>query len=221
MINAIINGNFIDWITSTICMMPGIIIALCVHEFAHAYVADKAGDPTPRAMGRVSLNPGAHIDAIGMIALVLIHFGWGKPVIINRNNFKKQRRDSIFVAFAGVAMNFVVATALGLALQFSLKSDAILLFFARNTAGEIIWEILTDIVVINYSLMFFNLLPVPPLDGFNIFTEIFNLRGTKVWNFVYHYSFPILLLIILFDIPELILSKPLSFLVNFIVLGVH
>lgn len=219
MIKALINGGVFDWIYQTLCMIPGIIIGLSLHEFAHAKIADMCGDPTPRSMGRVSVDPRAHVDWFGLISLMLIHFGWGKPVVINPYNFKKRRRDSIFVGFAGVAMNFVIATALGLLMRLAITSDAVVMFFIRNTAGQVIFDIWLDIIAINYSLMLFNLIPVPPLDGFGIISDIFDLRGTKVWQFVYKNSMIILLIFILFDIPSILLSKPLNFLVNAVALG--
>jgi len=214
MIKALINGGIIEYLTDTICMLPGIIIALCLHEYAHAVVAYKCGDPTPKYMGRVTVNPKAHIDWIGFLCLILVHFGWGKPVIINPDNFNKKRRDSIFVGFAGVTMNFLVALAVGLIIRFALMSPSILHFIASTDAGDILFNICLDIVVINFSLMFFNLLPVPPLDGFGIISDLLNLRGTKVWNMVYRYGTLILLVILIADIPSFLFTKPLNWLIN-------
>ena len=96
MIRALANGGLFDWIYQTLCMIPGIIIGLSLHEYAHAYVADKCGDPTPRSMGRLSVDPRAHVDWFGLISLALIHFGWGKPVVYNPSNIG----DSEFPVFA-------------------------------------------------------------------------------------------------------------------------
>lgn len=219
MIRALINGGVFDWLYDTICMIPGIIIGLCFHEYAHAIVADKCGDPTPRAMGRVSLNPKAHVDWFGLVSLALIHFGWGRPVVINPRNFKDLRKDSLKVGFAGVAMNFAIATVFGIVLRLAMLSTPVIMFLGTNGAGQVIFDIWLRIITINYSLMLFNLIPVPPLDGFGIISDIFNLRGKPIWQFIYKNSMIILLIFILFDIPSILLNKPLNFLVNAVVFG--
>ena len=186
MIRALANGGLFDWIYQTLCMIPGIIIGLSLHEYAHAYVADKCGDPTPRSMGRLSVDPRAHVDWFGLISLALIHFGWGKPVVINPSNFKDLRRDSLLVGVAGVTMNFIIATAFGIVLRLTMMSTAALMFLGTNAAGQIIFDIWLRVITINYSLMLFNLIPVPPLDGFGIISDIFNLRGKPIWMFIYN-----------------------------------
>ena len=95
--------------------LPGVIIAITFHEFAHAFAADKLGDDTPRRQGRLTLNPLAHIDPVGFLMLVFVHFGWGKPVEINPTNFNRKRSmtaQEAIVAFAGPLMNIIVAMIL-------------------------------------------------------------------------------------------------------------
>ena len=92
--------NLLTWFSDKLIILPGIVIGLSMHEFAHAAVAYKLGDPTPKMQGRVTINPLAHIDWLGFIALFLCGFGWGKPVQINQFNFKNRRRDELFVALA-------------------------------------------------------------------------------------------------------------------------
>lgn len=220
MIRSLINGGITDWLYQTICMLPGIIIGLSFHEFAHAWVADRSGDGTPKAMGRLTLDPRAHIDLFGLASLILIHFGWGRPVQVNPYNFRHRRADGIRVAIAGVTMNCIIATVLGLLLNLALHTDFIAQFLVTSSAGNVIWDIWLNIVVINYGLMLFNLLPVPPLDGFNIITDIFDIRGGKLWSFVYSNSMWILLAFIILDLPSLLISRPLSFLVNIVCFGV-
>ncbi|MDR1796765.1 MAG: site-2 protease family protein [Clostridiales Family XIII bacterium] len=152
--------------------LPGIILGLTVHEFAHAFSAYKLGDMTAKRMGRVTLNPIAHIDAIGLVALILVHFGWGKPVPVNPYAFTRYRRLKNFVVdIAGVTMNFIVS--------FCLVAVYIALFPSTGGTG---WgmDILDYAIQINAVLMVFNLIPIPPLDGFGILTEIFGWRG-KPW----------------------------------------
>ena len=110
--NSIRSGAFSDpreWILDKILLLPAIVIGLSMHEFAHAAVAYKLGDNTPKLQGRVTINPMAHIDWVGLVALFFCGFGWGQPVQINPYNFKKRRRDELLVAVAGVAMNLVIA----------------------------------------------------------------------------------------------------------------
>ena len=110
--NSIRSGAFSDpreWILDKILLLPAIVIGLSMHEFAHAAVAYKLGDNTPKLQGRVTINPMAHIDWVGLVALFFCGFGWGQPVQINPYNFKNRRRDELLVAVAGVAMNLVIA----------------------------------------------------------------------------------------------------------------
>ncbi|MDP6982882.1 MAG: site-2 protease family protein, partial [Candidatus Latescibacteria bacterium] len=96
---------------------PAIVVALTLHEFAHAVVADALGDPTPRALGRVTLNPLSHLDAVGTILLVLVHFGWGRPVPVDTRFLRNPRRDLVLIAAAGPAINLATAVVVGLCLR--------------------------------------------------------------------------------------------------------
>ncbi len=96
---------------------PAVVIALTVHEFAHAFVADRLGDPTARALGRVTLNPLSHLDPMGTILLVVMHFGWGRPVPVDTRYLNNPRRDLLVISAAGPAINVVTAVVVGLGLQ--------------------------------------------------------------------------------------------------------
>ncbi|GIW60419.1 MAG: peptidase [Patescibacteria group bacterium] len=132
-----------------------LVISLSVHEFAHALVSFKLGDPTAKYLGRVTLNPRAHIDPLGMAFLVIAGFGWGRPVPFNPLNLKNPKRDSALIALAGPASNFVLASAAALLLRF-LGQDSL------------IGAILYLLVFYNLVLGVFNLMPFHPLDGFKI-----------------------------------------------------
>ncbi len=95
--------------TENIIAFASLLIAVTIHEFSHAFVADRLGDPTARSYGRLTLNPLAHLDPLGTIMLFIAHFGWGKPVPIDPYNFKYPRRDEILVSFAGPLSNFILA----------------------------------------------------------------------------------------------------------------
>jgi Zn-dependent protease len=206
-------SNPMQWLMSIIILLPGIIIGLSFHEFAHAKVATMCGDPTPKMQGRVTINPAAHVDPIGLLALIFVRFGWGKPVMINPSNFRKPRRDELFVSVAGVAMNFIVATVfmgiLRLLYEFQLE-------FMISDLGRILNEVLIQVVIINIVLMIFNLLPIPPLDGFNILTQIFNLRDTEFYYRVYDKGFLILIILILFNITGRVLTPLVYYVFNFL-----
>ena len=219
-IRAFLSGGFsgmMTWFASTLMMLPGIVVGISFHEFAHAKVAQLCGDNTPVYQGRVTLDPKAHIDPMGLIYLVFIHFGWGRPVQINPSNFKNRRRDSILVGVAGVVMNLLVATVLGAAI--SLIYRFIPGFYSTNI-GYTVGSILMEAVIINISLMLFNLLPVPPLDGFGIIVDVFKLWGTNFYRFVFANSSLILIAMIVLGIPSMLLSGPLYRIVSFIMTSV-
>ncbi|MBR5926104.1 MAG: site-2 protease family protein, partial [Firmicutes bacterium] len=166
LVTSIMNGRYDSigaWFLNTLYMIPGVIIALSFHEFGHAFVAVKCGDPTPRNQGRLTVNPAAHVDPIGLACLVFVGFGWGVPVQINPRNFRHPRRDELLVSLAGVAMNFVLAIVFMAILRLLYSFSATLLF---TGVGDIIRMILLYTVQINIVLLVFNLIPVPPLDGF-------------------------------------------------------
>ena len=106
-----------SWIVNTLITIPGIIIGLSFHEYAHAITAYKCGDVTPKIMGRCTVEPQAHVDLMGILSLLFIGFGWGKPVVVNPANFRNRHRDTLLVDAAGVTMNFVVALVFGLILK--------------------------------------------------------------------------------------------------------
>ncbi len=133
----ILNGDFSDfgsWVYRQLLMLPGIVIGLTVHEFAHGLVSDRCGDPTPRAQGRLTLNPAAHIDLIGFLCLFFAGFGWGQPVQIDPRYYKHRRMDEFLVSIAGVTMNFIVAVALAFVLRLIMHSGSA--FFSTTTGSE-------------------------------------------------------------------------------------
>lgn len=136
--------------------LPGLLIALVVHEYAHARVADAMGDFTPRLTGRLTLNPKAHIDPLGLVMLLVAHFGWAKPVMINPRNFRDWKKGELLVALAGPASNLAVAFL-------SLTIMAALFKLGIFSTG--IQLVLSMLVLYNINFAIFNMLPLPPLDG--------------------------------------------------------
>ena len=189
-------------IITKLLMLPGIILGLSLHEFAHAWMSDRLGDPTPRRQGRLTINPIAHIDPLGFVALLLVGFGWGKPVMIDPSYYKNRRRDEFLVAIAGVTMNLILAVIL----SFPAKALMNMYYSSESALIENIFYIVYYAVSINVCLMVFNLIPCPPLDGWNIITQIFKLDRYSWWYKVYQYGTWILLALIVFNITDMIIT---------------
>ncbi|GAK39622.1 site-2 protease family protein [Paenibacillus urinalis] len=152
-----------------------ILIAFTVHEFAHAYFANKFGDPTAKMLGRMTLNPAVHFDFFGLLLLVIAGFGWARPIPVNRDNFDRRRMMSVVVSAAGPVSNLLLAVIgtiiYALLIQFGVM-DSIenqRLVFAISTFFSIF-------NVTNFFLFFFNLVPLPPLDGYRIVEELVPTR---------------------------------------------
>ena len=161
-------------IISYLLLIPAALIALSVHEFAHGYVAYRLGDPTPRALGRLTLNPVKHLDPIGTVCMVLFRFGWARPVPINPRYFKDPRKGMAITAAAGPIANILMAllgalffklTALvGNAAIAAVPNEKMIYFFFFYLA-----QFFLLFHYLNLSLCVFNLIPLPPLDGSRIF----------------------------------------------------
>jgi len=145
-----------------ILLAPPFLLAITVHEFSHGYIAYRLGDSTARDMGRLTFNPIAHIDLFGLLALFFIGFGWAKPVPVNPHNLANPRQDNLWISLAGPVSNFISAFLFGLLFR--------LLYPILPDSGisAIILGMIFFGVWINLILTIFNLLPIPPLDGFHI-----------------------------------------------------
>jgi len=156
--------------------LPAMLLALVVHEWAHAYSAWRLGDPTAKAMGRMTLNPAAHLDLFGTICLVLIGFGWAKPVPVDPRYLEHPRRDMMWIAAAGPLSNLIQAAFFGLLVR-ALGGISV------SGVGEFFVTMITYGVFINCALAVFNLLPVPPLDGSKIIYGLWpGLTEMDMWR---------------------------------------
>ena len=165
-------------------LAPAVLVAVTVHEFAHALVADRLGDPTPRQLGRLTLNPIAHLDVLGTIFFVLFSFGWARPVPINPRNFANPRQGMLQVALAGPLANVTLAFAVGLLLKF------------QQPLGPF-WEAMASMMVsINVVLAIFNLIPVPPLDGSRILEGLLPHEQAIAYSRIQPYGTIILLVLL-------------------------
>jgi Zn-dependent protease len=164
----------------------GLLIAITIHEFSHAFAADRLGDPTPRSQGRLTLNPLAHLDPLGTISMLLIGFGWGKPVQFDPYNLENPRRDAAIISLAGPVSNLTLAFVLSLFERLISFDSAILTF-------------LIPLMYINVMLAIFNLIPIGPLDGQKILYGI--LPRDLAYEFQAIMSKYGILLLLLFILP--------------------
>jgi Zn-dependent protease len=186
-----------------------LLISLTIHEAAHAWTADKLGDPTARMLGRVSLNPLVHIDWIGTVLLPLIAavsnlplIGWAKPVPVNLNNLRHPRRDFMIVAAAGPISNMLQAVAAALLLR---------AVFTEGAEPNAVVSLLTNTVWINLLLAFFNLIPVPPLDGGNVVLGLMPPRMAMAYSGLRNYGILILYALMLTGTASAIMLPPTIF----------
>lgn len=152
-----------------VSMLVAILISLILHECAHGYVAYRCGDPTAKMLGRLSLNPARHLDPVGTLCMVVFGIGWAKPVPVNPRNFRDFRRDDFLVSIAGILMNltlFLLSTALLVGMFPHVNSDPM----------RAVYNFVYMLSSINLSLAIFNLLPIPPLDGYHLVNDLL-LKG--------------------------------------------
>lgn len=187
----ILNVFSIDFWISLLYCLPGILIGLSFHEFAHAYAAHKMGDDTALSLGRMTVNPLAHVDPIGMACMVLLGFGWAKPVPVNPNNFVGNRKKAdIIVSLAGITMNFAIALITLFLVYF--------LVYIFKVTNDVVINILQCIISVNVCLMIFNLIPVPPLDGSHVLEDLLIPKvGIEPFLFIRKNSLIILIIVLM------------------------
>lgn len=183
-----------------------LVFSIGVHEFSHALIADRLGDPTPRAQGRLTINPLAHLDPLGMLLIVMIGFGWGKPVMYDPYNLHNPHRDSAYIALAGPISSLLTAIIFALLVNI-IPADIPFI------------EVLIFAVRLNVMLALFNLIPVYPLDGFRIVSGLLPAQSREEWDQLSHYGIIILILLIfpLFgnnSVLSLLISPSISFITS-------
>lgn len=167
----------LGFLSRLILQIPALLVAVTVHELAHALVADRLGDPTARRLGRLTLNPLPHIDPLGAIAFVLAGFGWAKPVPVSAQHLRHPVRDMAWVAAAGPLSNFFTAFAALVAVRLVARAGDVLPFVMDPLAGVLFWT-----YVFNLALGIFNLIPLPPLDGGHFLPYLFPRAS---WTFIH------------------------------------
>ena len=187
-------------------ILPVLLFSVVIHECAHAIAAERAGDPTARMMGRITLNPVPHIDPIGSILVPVLlivtnstfFIAWAKPVPVNPYNFRNPRRDDIIVSFAGPLSNLILAVV------FALLLLAVIVFVPA-ARGMSFWQssyfkLFNYAIWINLILAFFNLIPIPPLDGSHILRNVLPPEAARKYDRIQPYGFIILLAAIYFNL---------------------
>ncbi len=156
--------------------LAAIVLTITIHEFAHAATAYLQGDDTPESQGRLTLNPLAHLDLLGMAFLLLVGFGWGRPVMFNPYNLRSRRWGPVWVGLAGPLTNIAAFFVFGILLRLALRSWGL-------TFDNYLVIFLQVLVLVNLSLAIFNLLPIPPLDGSKILWAIapLHLEPIRLW----------------------------------------
>jgi Zn-dependent protease len=175
---------FVIWI---LC----VVISLTIHEFGHALAGYWEGDSTAQEMGRLTINPLAHIDWIGFLLLIFVGFGWGKPVPFNPYNLKHKRWGPALVSIAGPLSNLIVLIIAGVVLK-------LLAVYSNLSAENLLVIFLLYLMQINLVLMIFNLIPIPPLDGSKILYSFFSMKHKNIIIFLETRGFWILLILLLF-----------------------
>lgn len=183
--------GFLFWIIA-------LVIAITIHEFSHALAAERLGDPTPRLQGRLTLNPLAHLDPLGTIMLVLVRFGWGKPVQFDPFNLRNPKRDSAVISLAGPFANLVLASLCAVILHVLLAYHFALLNYSLiSLFVYLLINLLQPIIAINVILAVFNLVPVHPLDGFKIVEGILPAEYARQWAELEGYGMIFLIFLVL------------------------
>ena len=177
-------------------------IGLSFHECAHAWTAYKLGDPTAKNLGRMTLDPFKHIDPLGMLCFLLFGIGWAKPVMITTRNLKNFRRDDVLISLAGPVTNLLLSFVF-FGIFFFLTP--VLMFRAPA-----ILSILATIYSVNIGLAVFNVLPIPPLDGFHVVTSLFVRKSYKVVDFLRQYGYWILLILLFTGVLDYILTPAIN-----------
>ncbi|OGD95548.1 hypothetical protein A3F02_01105 [Candidatus Curtissbacteria bacterium RIFCSPHIGHO2_12_FULL_38_9b] len=196
-----------------LAFIAGLVAAITIHEFAHAFVAYRLGDPTAKLAGRLTLNPQSHLDPIGTLALLLVGFGWGKPTPFDPFNLRNIKRDSALISVAGAVSNFLMAIFLSL--------PYLIAYFTTNLTPTInsIYQVLSIVIWLNLILGVFNLIPIAPLDGFKVLAGLLPKDWYNDFIQTERYGMFILLFLLITGFIGRILFPIVSFLMQLLTPG--
>ena len=197
--NLIRNGFSLEDLLSFLIMIPLLMFSLSIHEYAHAFAAHKQGDDYARMMGRMTINPLKHLDPWGFLMLLLLGFGWAKPVPIVPANFKNGRRSMIIVSIAGVLANIILAFIVVNLWCFLNYKCGLYIFADPAIWAQVLTEIFSYLIIVNITLCVFNIIPLPPLDGYKVVREFFYSFNTRnIFDFLDRHGTIILMMLIIF-----------------------
>ena len=179
---------------------PGRLLAISAHEYAHAWMADRCGDPTARMMGRLTLNPLKHLDPMGLLMMLVFHVGWAKPVPVNMHRFKNPKRGMAVTALAGPLSNLLIAVV------FMFLYGAAYIPLGRSAVGYYFLQMIQLTAIISIGLGIFNLLPLPPLDGSKVLFSLMSDEGYYKLMRYERYGGIVMLILVATGV----LGKPLS-----------
>lgn len=194
--------GFLEYVIYLLASFIAVAVVLTLHEFAHAFVAYKCGDFTPKANGRLSLNPMRHFDPLGLILFAVAGFGWAKPVPINPNNFRHYRSGLALTAVAGVVCNYLTAFLFYPLCWFAAQ-------LSPGWGADIAFELTYYLYVYSVSFFVFNLIPLPPLDGWRV-VEAVNRRRSRVFSWIRQNGYYILIALIALHFIMSILQRNLG-----------
>lgn len=195
--------------------LPGILLGFTFHEYAHAYMAVKFGDPTPKMDGRLTVNPLAHVDIWGLLLILVTGFGWAKPVHTNPSYYRGDiRQKELIVSFSGPVANLIIAFAA--AFIYVMLSKFGIFYKMGSSSLEIILAIFGTTIWINCVLFVFNLVPIPPLDGFHILLDIFPQIPYRLVYAMERYGYIVLLIFVISGASNTIIGGGASIIFNFI-----
>lgn len=209
------NFDATQQLLNALLRLPGILIGFAFHEYAHAYTAVKFGDPTPERDGRLSLNPFAHIDIWGLLLFMFTGFGWAKPVRTNPSYYHGDvRRKDMIVSFAGPVTNLII-TFISVILYFALMKLG--LFNTSSNNVSIVLAIIKNIIYMNCVMFVFNIVPIPPLDGFHVLVDLMPGLPYNFVNTLERYGFLILMVFILSSASDYVIGTASIAVMNAIV----
>ena len=185
-----------EGLISFLYFLPALLISLSVHEFAHAFMAYKLGDRSQKALGRMTLNPLAHIDWWGFLCIVLFGFGWGKPVIVDDRNFKNRAKGNMLTALAGPMSNLLMGVLFTVILKICMMLGLVD-FAISTTSGNVITNMLVLSIQFNVIFGIFNMLPIPPFDGSKVLFYFLPQKFKGIMYTLETYSFYIILIFII------------------------
>jgi len=209
-----------SFLKELILLVPGFLLAITVHEYAHGYIAYRLGDPTAKLAGRLTFNPISHLDVFGTIALILARIGWAKPVPVNPSNLRNPKQDMLWISLGGPAANMAAAVVLAVVVHLLAA------IFSGRPIGQLgvfilrpLFPILIAAIQMNIVLALFNLIPVPPLDGFGVLQGLLPIRQAYALEQLQLYGVFILLLLLLTGAVGYIIYPPLRFIQGLLLSG--